>query len=277
MRPYRAGAVVAALALAVAAVATASLVARVHGTGSGAGPVPEAAAAASATGGGTSTEPTPTDPASTAASTASGTAAPTGASSPRATRTAPFTDVVLAAGVREYLHCRGTAPPGAPTVVVVSDLGVSASTWTVPTAPVEAATRVCVYDRPGVGLSPPRTSPNQVVDAGLNARELLTLLATAHQDAPYLLVGQGYGTLVARAFARQHPALVRGLLLGGDAPAADGVFWTEAGHRVGVASSTSAAGPLPEGPTTATVVIDPASDPATLVADLRGLVQQLAG
>ena len=112
----------------------------------------------------------------------------------------------------------------------------------------------------------------------MNAQELATLLAVAHQPGPYVLVGQGYGTLVARAFARQHPALVRALLLGGDAPAADGsqLFWTEAGHRIGVASSTTAAGPTPVSSPTLTVTTEPDDDAATLVADLPGLLATLA-
>ena len=126
-----------------------------------------------------------------------------------------------------------------------------------------------------MGASPPRTSPHQVLDAGLNARELATLLATAHQEGPYVLVGQGYGALVARAFAVQHPTLVRGLLLGGDAPAAAGLFWTEAGHRVAVAASTSAAGPDPQSTSATVVVTEPDADPAALAADLPVLVQQL--
>jgi len=207
---------------------------------------------------------------------ASGAAASTTASPAGSASTPPYTRVVLAAGVRQYLHCRGT---GSPTVVVVADLVVPASSWTALTADVEAVTRTCVYDRPGIGTSPPRTSPHQVVDAGLNARELSALLTAAGQPGPYLLVGQGYGTLVARAFARQHPALVQGLLLGGDAPATDGsdLYWTEAGHRIGVAASTAAAGPTPTGTARMVVSTEPYDEAATLAADLPGLLHQLAG
>jgi pimeloyl-ACP methyl ester carboxylesterase len=188
--------------------------------------------------------------------------------------TPPYTDVVLAGGVRQYLHCRGT---GSPTVVVVTDLSVPATDWLDATAGAETTTRVCLYDRPGVGLSPPRTSPNQVTDAGLNARELAALLATARQAGPYLLVGQGYGTLVARTFAREHPTLVRGLLLGGDAPAAAGPFWTEAGHRVAVATSTAAAGAEPQTSASDTVVTGADGDAAALGAQLPDLLGRLGG
>ncbi len=199
---------------------------------------------------------------------------PTSPATPSATPTPPYDEVVLAAGVRQHLACAGSGPV---TVVVVTGLEVPAATWADLVAPVEPAARVCRYDRPGVGSSPPRTSPHQVVDAGLDARELATLLSVAHQPGPYLLVGQGYGTLVARAFARQHPAVVRALLLGGDAPEADstGLSWTEAGHRVGVAASTAAAGPTPVSSSVLLVTTEPDDDAATLAADLPGMVQQL--
>jgi len=186
----------------------------------------------------------------------------------------PYDAVVLAAGVRQHLQCAGNGPV---TVVVVTGLEVAASTWVDLTAPVQSSARVCHYDRPGVGLSPPRTSPQQIVDAGVEARELATLLAVARQSGPYVLVGQGYGALVARAFARQHPAVVRALLLGGDPPAPEGsgLSWTEAGHRVGVAASTAAAGATPVSSATLLVTTEPDDDAATLAADLPGMVQQL--
>jgi pimeloyl-ACP methyl ester carboxylesterase len=212
-----------------------------------------------------STNPSP----SPSAGTASGTTSPSSAAT-----TPPYSAVVLAAGVRMSLRCSGT---GSPTVVLISDLAQPASTWDGLTADVEATARVCVYDRPGVGQSPPRTSPHQVVDAGLNARELATLLSVTRQPGPYLLVGEGYGALVARAFDQLHPSLVRGLLLGGDEPDTSGstLFWTEAAHRVAVTSSLVAAGPTPASSPQTLVVTKPGEDPATLATELPGLLDQL--
>ncbi len=173
--------------------------------------------------------------------------------------------VILAAGVRQHLRCAGT---GSPTVVVVPGLGVGAADWSASVETLAQRTRTCVYERPGLGLSPARTSPLQVVDAGVNARELATLLSVAGQPGPYALVGQGYGALVARAFTRLHPASVRSLVLAGAAPArtATEVFWTEAGHRVDIAASLRAAGRTPAGTASLDVVVLPTDDPASVTA-----------
>ncbi len=173
--------------------------------------------------------------------------------------------VILAAGVRQHLRCAGT---GAPTVVVVPGLGVAAADWSAPVDTLAQRTRTCVYERPGLGLSPARTSPLQVVDAGVNARELATLLSVAGQQGPFTLVGQGYGALVARAFTRLYPASVRSLVLAGTAPArtATQVFWTEAGHRVDIAASLRTAGRTPTGTASLDVVVLRTDDPASVTA-----------
>ncbi len=184
--------------------------------------------------------------------------------------------VVLAAGVRQYLHCAGT---GAPTIVVVPGLGVPHTDWSAQTATSAQLTRTCVYDRPGLGLSPPRTSPQQVADAGLNARELATLLTVTGQAAPYVLVGQGYGALVARAFVGRYPGRVRSVVLAGNAPAAVAgqIFWTEAGHRVDIASSNRAAGAFPVNGARLAVLVLRSDDPAAIADALPAAVARSTG
>jgi pimeloyl-ACP methyl ester carboxylesterase len=193
------------------------------------------------------------------------TTVPAGGALPADVASGDLGAVVFAAGVLQYLHCAGT---GAPTVVVVPGLGVPHTEWSAQVEALAQHSRTCVYDRPGVSLSPPRTSPLQVVDAGLNARELATLLSVAKQPAPYAVVGQGYGTLVARAFVRLFPGSVRSLVLAGSAPpaAAGQVFWTEAGHRVDIGASTRAAGRTPTGSPALDVVVLRSDDPTEIAA-----------
>jgi pimeloyl-ACP methyl ester carboxylesterase len=192
-----------------------------------------------------------------------------GASVPPDIAAGDLDTVVFAAGVMQYLHCAGS---GSPTVVVATGLGVSHAAWDGPVLELAQRTRTCVYDRPGLGSSPARSSPLQVVDAGLNARELAMLLTTAHQQEPYVLVGQGYGTLVARAFARLYPGRVHTLVLAGSAPprAASEVFWIEAGHRVDIAASTRAAGRAPTVSAAMKVLVLDIDDPGAIAAKLAG-------
>lgn len=70
--------------------------------------------------------------------------------------------------------------------------------------------RVVDYDRGGWGDSV-TSAPGR--DAGQIARELHAALARAQLEPPYVLAGEGYGTLFVRAFAALYPSEVRGLLL----------------------------------------------------------------
>jgi len=154
--------------------------------------------------------------------------------------------VIAAAGVRQWLHCRGS---GAVTVVVVAGLGSGASSWSGVRPSLERITRTCVYDRPGLGRSPARTDATRVVDAGLHARELAALLAAAGERGPFVVVGHSYGGLIARAFVHDYRSRVRGLLLAESVTPDDptlGRYWTEAGHRVDMAASSAATGGGPK-------------------------------
>jgi pimeloyl-ACP methyl ester carboxylesterase len=107
--------------------------------------------------------------------------------------------------------CRGH---GAATVIVEDALGVStleSGGWWAVIDEIETTTRVCVYDRAGLGLSDaapahPRTSQEAVKD-------LRTLLDRAPVPGPYILVGHSIGGLHALLFASQHPNDVAGIVL----------------------------------------------------------------
>lgn len=100
-------------------------------------------------------------------------------------------------GYRLYLRCTGT---GTPTVVMDASLGADSSTW----APIEALlaryTRVCVYDRAGVGRSDPAPVPRTTRDM---VDDLRTLLRVAGVPGPYVLVGHSLGGWNVQLFARE--------------------------------------------------------------------------
>ncbi len=110
-------------------------------------------------------------------------------------------------GYRLHLHCQGS---GAPTVIVETGLGGPGLSWAHIQEALAPTSRVCVYDRAGLGWSEPGPTPRTAVTM---AAELHTLLSNAAVPAPYLLVGYSSGGVTARLFAYEHPELVAGLVL----------------------------------------------------------------
>jgi pimeloyl-ACP methyl ester carboxylesterase len=110
-------------------------------------------------------------------------------------------------GHRIELECRGA---GSPTVVMDSGLSMTMETWGRVPADVAAFTRVCTYNRAGLGYSDsgpkPRTSKAIV-------NELDALLVKADVTGPYVLVGHSVGGLNVRLYASEHPDKVVGMVL----------------------------------------------------------------
>jgi pimeloyl-ACP methyl ester carboxylesterase len=75
---------------------------------------------------------------------------------------------------------------------------------------VAATTRVCAYDRAGLGWSDPGPTPR---DARQVVHELHTLLDRAAIAPPYVLVGHSIGGMYVRVYAAQYPNEVAGLVL----------------------------------------------------------------
>jgi pimeloyl-ACP methyl ester carboxylesterase len=110
-------------------------------------------------------------------------------------------------GYRLHLYCTGQ---GSPTVVLESGLAGPALEWILVQQQLEKTTRVCSYDRAGLGWSDPspyaRTSQNMV-------EELHTLLQNADIEGPFVLVGHSLGGFNVRLFAHEYPGETAGLIL----------------------------------------------------------------
>lgn len=110
-------------------------------------------------------------------------------------------------GYRLHLYCKGQ---GSPTVILESGLGRSCLDWYLIQNQIAQNTRVCSYDRAGLGWSDPgpkpRTSQQMV-------KELGHLLKKAQVPGPFLLVGHSLGGLNMLLFAHQHPKEVVGAIL----------------------------------------------------------------
>ena len=111
-------------------------------------------------------------------------------------------------GYRLHIHCIGT---GSPTVVIVAGLGDWSTSWEGVVQPeVAKTTRVCTYDRPGLGWSDASSSPSDVAQF---AKELHTLLQNANVPGPYVMVGHSLGGLIVRVFAHDFASEVAGVVL----------------------------------------------------------------
>lgn len=110
-------------------------------------------------------------------------------------------------GHRLHLVCVGQ---GSPTVVLEAGMSDAFAVWARVQPALSETTRVCSYDRAGIGYSDPGPLPRTTLTI---VRELHTLLGAAGESAPYVLVGHSFGGLNVRAFAAEHPAEVAGLVL----------------------------------------------------------------
>lgn len=110
---------------------------------------------------------------------------------------------------RLRIDCRGT---GSPTVVLDAGLAQPRQTWdTLELREIERFTRVCTYDRAGLGDSEKPKLEKRTSE--LIVRELRALLQEAGENKPFLLVGHSFGGLNARLFASHFPDEVAGLVL----------------------------------------------------------------
>ena len=120
----------------------------------------------------------------------------------------PPGQLVDVGGYRLHINCVGT---GSPTVVIDAGWGDWSGVLEQRVQPEAAkTTRVCTYDRAGMGCSEagplPRTAEHF-------ARELHTLLQHAGVPGPYVLVGHSLGGAPVRVFAHAYAADVAGVVL----------------------------------------------------------------
>jgi pimeloyl-ACP methyl ester carboxylesterase len=106
-----------------------------------------------------------------------------------------------------HINCMGE---GSSTVILeAANLGMSAH-WVRVQQQLAKSTRVCAYDRAGMGWSEAGPEPR---DAKQISSELHTLLKGAGTEGPYVLVGHSYGGLYARMYAARYPKQVAGVVL----------------------------------------------------------------
>jgi len=109
-------------------------------------------------------------------------------------------------GRRMNLYCLGS---GSPTVILDAGMGDSTISWALVQPAIATRTRVCSYDRAGLGFSDGSNRPGT---ASNNADDLHTLLKVAHIAPPYVLVGHSAACMYIRVYADRYPDEVVGMV-----------------------------------------------------------------
>jgi pimeloyl-ACP methyl ester carboxylesterase len=110
-------------------------------------------------------------------------------------------------GLRMHFSCIGQ---GSPTVVLDSGLSDTWLHWYKVQPEVAKFTRVCAYDRAGLGWSDPRPGPRT---SRAIAEEMHTLLRNAGLAPPFVLAGHSMGGLDSLMFASLYRPEVAGMVL----------------------------------------------------------------
>ncbi|HET7269485.1 MAG TPA: alpha/beta hydrolase, partial [Rubrobacter sp.] len=119
----------------------------------------------------------------------------------------PPGEMVDVKGYSLHINCVGQ---GSPTVVLDSGMGMFSAQWVRVQREVSGTTRVCAYDRAGMGWSEMGPDPR---DAKQITSELHTLLGKAGIEGPYVLVGHSLGGISMLTYANRYPDQVAGVVL----------------------------------------------------------------
>jgi pimeloyl-ACP methyl ester carboxylesterase len=105
-----------------------------------------------------------------------------------------------------HLYCEGS---GTPTVVLESGGGDDWLYWQKVQPEAARLTRVCSYDRAGLGWSDPQPGPRDAKNIALQLHELLE---QAHEPGPFVLAGGSVGGFYVREFESMFSSQVVGML-----------------------------------------------------------------
>jgi pimeloyl-ACP methyl ester carboxylesterase len=119
----------------------------------------------------------------------------------------PPGEMVDVGGYSLRINCVGQ---GSPTVVLDAGTGEISANWALVQREVSDTTRVCAYDRAGMGWSEMGPEPR---DARQITGELHALLEGASIEGPYVLVGHSFGGLYMQTYAARYPEEVAGVVL----------------------------------------------------------------
>jgi pimeloyl-ACP methyl ester carboxylesterase len=106
-----------------------------------------------------------------------------------------------------HIYCTGE---GSPTIVLEAPAAGMSGAWAWVQPELEHQTRVCSYDRSGLGWSEWGPQP---YDPARVPAELEALLHNSGERPPYVIVGQGLGAAFAKIFASSYPTETGALVM----------------------------------------------------------------
>ena len=121
--------------------------------------------------------------------------------------TRPARLVDIGGGQRLNLYCLGS---GSPTVVLDAGMGDSTISWAMVQPAMAKTTRVCSFDRAGLGFSDAARRPGTPVN---QSEDLHALLGAAGIKPPYVLVGHSLAGMHVRVFADRYRSEVVGMVI----------------------------------------------------------------
>jgi pimeloyl-ACP methyl ester carboxylesterase len=110
-------------------------------------------------------------------------------------------------GHQMHIFCTGE---GSPTVILQAGGFADSIWWYRVQSQLAEHTRVCAFDRPGMGWSEPTTEPR---DALTLMAELHMLLEEGDVRPPYVMAGHSWGAVLTRIYAAQYPQEIEGITL----------------------------------------------------------------
>jgi pimeloyl-ACP methyl ester carboxylesterase len=119
----------------------------------------------------------------------------------------PQTLVAVDGARRLNVYCDGA---GSPTVLLDAGSGNSMATWRRVQAEVAKVTRVCAYDRAGLGFSDAPERPSDLVNI---VDDLHRLVAVARIETPFVYVGHSLAGAIALVYVATYPDDVAGAVL----------------------------------------------------------------
>jgi len=109
-------------------------------------------------------------------------------------------------GRKLHLYCTGQ---GVPAVILMAGGGAFSIDWALVQPQIASKTRVCSYDRAGLGWSDSGPADEAVEQT---VADLHALLNAAGEPGPFMLVGASIGGIFVRAYQRAFPEQVAGLV-----------------------------------------------------------------
>jgi pimeloyl-ACP methyl ester carboxylesterase len=116
----------------------------------------------------------------------------------------PPGQLVDVGGHRLHIWCVGQ---GSPTVLMLSGGGTPSVTMYDAQTRIGAFTRVCSYDRAGLGWSDPPTKPMSLPDM---VDDLDALILNGNIEGPFVLVPESFGGMVALSYTKRNPTKISG-------------------------------------------------------------------